>query len=108
MNTITTTANWFARRPKGFDIDTRTDSVVCAHRNMSVCAECAEQTLNIVEVYGEWFWYTSTQEVGAMLNELLEAALEDMDEKTVAWVQARFDAIEAVTGKNVRNCRYDA
>jgi hypothetical protein len=107
INATVNTMKWFARRPKGFDIDTRTESVACLHRNRSVCAECAETTLNIVEVYGEWFWFRSAQEVGAMLNSLLDTAdREDLDGYTPAWIEARFAAVEAATGKNVRNCRY--
>lgn len=94
-------AKWATRRPKGFRVDAHTEVVVCLHRNLGACPKCVAEHLNILDVWGETYWITTPEEVGAMLNAFKRHADADLE-----GIEARFVAIEKATGKNVRNCAY--
>ena len=48
--------------PTGFSDDTYEGNIVCPHRDLSCCRECANAHDEIVEVYGVHYWITDPAE----------------------------------------------
>ena len=58
-----------ARKPKGFR-QSFNEEMACAHRDVSVCPECANKYANIVEVAGTHYWVRDYAEWRELVGEL--------------------------------------
>lgn len=59
--------------PRNFRYD-HDDSLICPHREVSCCDECAEAHEEIIEVYGRHYWEPDKQERDKLLAEMAAAA----------------------------------
>jgi hypothetical protein len=48
------------------------DSLVCAHRDLSVCDECEAQTTELTECYGNYYWDPNGELMMALQSDLTE------------------------------------
>ena len=51
-----------SKMPRGFHTNTYEENLVCPHRDISCCRDCATAHEEIVEVYGIHYWITDPAE----------------------------------------------
>ena len=63
-------SEFFPKRP-GSIREQADESLVCAHRDITFCGECATKYAgNVVEVYGQHYWANTLSELSELLSEL--------------------------------------
>ena len=53
--------------PRSWGEHPRMATLICPHRDLSVCPSCAESTPECVEVYGSHYWIADPDERAAMI-----------------------------------------
>ena len=61
------------RKPNGMKEHPTMGYLICKHRDVSCCSECADSRDEIVDVYGEHFWIADRAEREAFLAEMASA-----------------------------------
>ena len=57
------------RLPKGWK-PVSDGGVACRHRDLSVCLECQDAHVEVVNVYGEFFWVGDEDERAELMDQL--------------------------------------
>lgn len=81
------TKPWRARAPRSFHVN-KDESLICRHRETSVCGDCAKANREILEVYGNHYWMASEAEYAELASKMMEKEPEpkwsDADSQALA------------------------